>query len=71
MKLQYYADTDSLYIDLNCQPSVDSKEVADGLVLDFDGKGNIVGIDIQHASKRLDLNTLEAIELPTKQTKIA
>lgn len=71
MKLHYYPDTDSLYIDLNSQPSTDSKEVADGLVLDFDGKGNIVGIDIQHASQKLDLNTLEATALPTKQMKLA
>ena len=67
MKLNYYADTDSLYIELKSTPSSDSKEVVDGLVLDFDNAGNIVGIDIQHASEKLDLTTLETSSLPAKK----
>ena len=48
MKLNYYQDTDSLYIDLSSSVSSDSKEIADGLVIDFDEAGQVVGIDIQH-----------------------
>jgi uncharacterized protein YuzE len=59
MRLHYYPETDSLYIDLNSQPAADSQEVAEGLVVDFDAQGNVVGIDIDHASTKLDLNTLE------------
>lgn len=64
MKLHFYEDTDSLYLDLSHAPSTGSKEVADGLVLDFDAQGRIVGIDLQHASKRLDLTELSAEHLP-------
>ncbi|MBZ5516408.1 MAG: DUF2283 domain-containing protein [Acidobacteriia bacterium] len=64
MKLHYYPETDSLYIDLNSKPSVDSREIAEGLVIDFGADGNIVGIDIEHASQKLDLNTLETTSLP-------
>jgi uncharacterized protein YuzE len=64
MKLHYYPETDSLYIDLNSRPSADSREIAEGLVADFDAEGNVVGIDIDHASEKLDLKTLEAISLP-------
>ena len=66
MKLQYDKDTDSLYIDLNDRPSVDSREVQDGLVLDLDAQGRIVGIDIQHASQLLDLSVVEAESLPLR-----
>ena len=66
MKLHYYAETDSLYIDLNSRPSADSREIADGLVIDFDADGNIVGIDIDHASKKLDLSKLETEALPVQ-----
>lgn len=66
MKLHYDPETDSLYIDLNAKPSVDSREVQDGLVIDVDEKGQIVGIDIQHASQLLDLTTLEAESLPIR-----
>jgi uncharacterized protein YuzE len=46
MRISYYEDTDSLYIDLSSKPSVDSREVSDGIVLDYDLDGNPTGIDI-------------------------
>jgi len=64
MKLNYDRETDSLYIDLNSRPSADSREIQEGVVIDVDVKGKIVGIDIQHASEILDLATLEADSLP-------
>jgi uncharacterized protein YuzE len=64
LRLNYYEETDSLYIDLSAGTSVDSREVEDGLVLDFDAAGRIVGIDVQHASERLDLRTVETTHLP-------
>jgi uncharacterized protein YuzE len=54
MKLNYYQDTDSLYIDLSPAVSSNSKEIGDGFVVDFDQAGRIVGIDIQQASEHLD-----------------
>ncbi len=64
MKFNYYPDTDSLYIDLSSTPSVDSREVAPGVVLDFGASGQLVGIDIDRASKLIDLTRLEAEGLP-------
>ena len=64
MKLNYYKETDSLYIDLSHKTSVESQEVAPGVVLDFDGAGNLVGIDIDNASKILDLTKLETESVP-------
>ncbi len=71
MKLHYSPDTDSLYIDLKHVPGVDSRELADGVVPDFDEQGHIVGLDIQEASNRLDLSTLETDSLPAVKLKIA
>lgn len=71
MKLHYYPETDSLYIDLNSRPSVDSREISEGLVLDFDAAGNVVGIDIDQASEKLDLKSIETVSLPVLATKIA
>jgi uncharacterized protein YuzE len=64
VKLYYYADTDSLYIDLADRPSVTSREVIPGVVLDLDDGGALVGIDIDHASRQLDLPKLEAGSVP-------
>ncbi len=71
MKLHYYPETDSLYIDLSAKPSAESQEIAEGIVVDLDDGGNIVGIDIQHASEKLDLTTLEIESLPAAAVKIA
>ena len=59
MKLHYYTETDSLYIELSAKPSTDSREAAPGVVLDFDTEGNLIGIDIDHASKVTSLAHLE------------
>ena len=66
MKMQYYAETDSLYIDLAERASAESVEVAAGVVLDFDAEGLLVGIDIDHASAHLDLNQVVLTHLPSK-----
>jgi uncharacterized protein YuzE len=64
MRLNYYPDTDSLYIDLSAKPSADSREVSDGVVLDYDEEGNLVGIDIDNASRKLDLSELVTSHIP-------
>ena len=64
MKINYYPDTDSLYIDLSEQPSVESREIAEGIVLDYDAAGHLVGIDIDNASQKVELKQLTLSKLP-------
>jgi uncharacterized protein YuzE len=71
MKLHYCPETDSLYIELKPEPGVQTREVADGLTVDLDAKGEVVGFDIDFASKRSDLSRLETIALPTRATVAA
>lgn len=71
MKIQYYPDTDSLYIDLSSTPSADSREVSDGVVLDYDADGNLVGIDIDHASTKLEIDELILRRLPAEIKQVA
>ncbi len=71
MKMHYYPDTDSLYIDFSEEPSSESREITDGLVVDLDANGAVVGIDIDQASKKLDLATMELENLPVRVVKMA
>jgi len=71
MKLKYYADTDSLYIDLAEKPSIESREVSEGIVLDYDAQGNLVGIDIDNASKKVQLKELILSKLPSEVRTVA
>jgi uncharacterized protein YuzE len=70
MKFNYYPETDSLYISLSERTSTDSQEVSSGILLDFDSEGNLVGIDIDHASKVVDLTRLEAEALPINSIRL-
>ncbi len=64
MKLHYYPETDSLNIELKTGPGAQTREIIEGLVVDLDADGNVVGLDIDHASKKLDLSKVETISLP-------
>ncbi len=64
MQLNYYSDTDSLYIDLSEKPSVESREISEGIVLDYDAAGNLMGIDIDNASRNVELKKLILNKLP-------
>jgi uncharacterized protein YuzE len=64
MKLHYCPETDSLYIELTNAPGTEAREIVEGLVVDFDADCNVVGLDIDHASRKLDLSKVEMIALP-------
>ncbi len=64
MKLNYYKDTDSLYIDLSTRPSAETREISEGVLLDYDADGNIVGIDIDNASHKVDLREVSLSKIP-------
>ena len=71
MKISYYPDTDSLYIDLSEQQSAESREISEGVVLDYDAEGRLVGIDIDNASNKVELKKLTLSKLPASEKIIA
>lgn len=66
MKLNYYPETDSLYINLSEQPSVETREISEGILLDYDANGGLVGIDIDNASHKVEMEKLIINKLPGK-----
>jgi uncharacterized protein YuzE len=66
MKLKYYPETDSLYVDLSSKLSADSLEISEGIVFDYDVDGNLVGIDIDNASRRIDLKEISLSKIPAE-----
>jgi len=63
MKLTYFKDTDTLYIDLSSQTSTESIEISENIVADLDSKGNISGIEIENASNIIDFSNF-SINIP-------
>lgn len=70
MKLNYYPETDSLYIDLTSKPSKESIEVAEGIVIDYDADGRITGIDVDNASHKIDLKEIILNKIPAQHQSI-
>ena len=64
MKLNYYPETDSLYIDLSERTSTESREISEGVVLDYDENGKLVGIDIDNAKNKVSLDKTILSKLP-------
>jgi uncharacterized protein YuzE len=71
MKISYYPETDSMYIDLAAKDSAESREVSPGVVIDYAMNGDIVGIDIDNASSKLDLRELTLNRIPVDKQTIA
>lgn len=71
MKLHYDPETDSLYIELKPTQGAEVREIADGLNVDLDAAGEVVGFDIDHASTRLDPTSLETVALPFSAIRAA
>ena len=70
MKIQYFPDTDTLYIDLADRPSTESEVISESLVVDLDGDGKPVGITIEHYSQTADSTAIETI-LPAITASVA
>lgn len=71
MKIEYFADTDSLYIELSDKKGHDVVELAEGVVMDVDEHGRPVGLDIDQASKHLDLDHVDLYRLPFRVRHVA
>lgn len=71
MKINYYPETDSLYIDLLNTESAESVEISEGVVIDYDSEGRITGIDIDNAKNKIDLNEIILNKIPTEVKRIS
>jgi uncharacterized protein YuzE len=58
MKVKYFEDTDTLYIEFRENGIVESKDLDENTVLDVDAEGNVCAITFEHASQRTDISHL-------------
>ena len=71
MTLNHDSGTDSLYIDLSSKPNSDSREISEGIVLDYDVDGNVTGIDIDNASNKVDLEKIVLNKVPSEVEQLS
>lgn len=70
MRIECFPDTDTLYVELAERPGADAREIGDGIVIDVDDEAHPVGIEIDQASQRLDLRTLDLRRIPFGAEKV-
>ncbi|MDC1527906.1 DUF2283 domain-containing protein [Gammaproteobacteria bacterium] len=58
MKVSYFADTDTLYIELKSTGVAEPRDLDENTLLDVDAQGNIVSITMEHASRRTDVQNI-------------
>jgi len=58
MKVQYFKDTDTLYIEFRSRDIADTRDLDENTVLDLDADGNVCAITFEHASLRTDVSQL-------------
>ncbi len=58
MKIQYFGDTDTLYLVLNDAPVLETRELDENTLVDVDEKGSIVSITIEHAAEHVDVTKI-------------
>ncbi|MBT5485443.1 MAG: DUF2283 domain-containing protein [Gammaproteobacteria bacterium] len=58
MKVSYFADTDTLYIELKSTGVAETRDLDENTLLDVDAQGNIVSITMEHASRRTDIQNI-------------
>ena len=68
MRLRYYPETESLYIELRDESGTNSREVADGLLADLNDQGRVVGLDIDCAIHKVDLSEVDAVGFPLQKS---
>jgi uncharacterized protein YuzE len=71
MKIEYFPETDSLYIELADRPGSDTREIEEGIIIDIDEQGRPVGLDIDQASKHIDLKRLNLRRIPFEVEQVA
>ncbi|MFH1050715.1 MAG: DUF2283 domain-containing protein [bacterium] len=70
MKFKYIEETDTFYLMLSDNKSVESEEIADDIVVDFDKNGSMIGFEILSAKSKIDFSNLLFDSLPFKNVNI-
>lgn len=64
MKAKYFEDTDTLYLELRASEVVETRDLDDDTILDYDADGNIVGITVEHARSKVGGGRVELEMIP-------
>ena len=66
MKIRYFADTDTLYVELNDHLVVETREINENTLIDLDAEGNLVALTLEHARGVTNLDEFSLHQVVTQ-----
>ena len=66
MKVRYFADTDTAYLEFSKNIVAETKDINDDILLDLDNAGNLVGMTIEHAKSKANLDEVSYQQIAQK-----
>lgn len=66
MKIRYFTDTDTLYVELNNNLVAETREINENTLIDLDGNGNLVSLTVEHARGVTDLREFSLHQVVTQ-----
>lgn len=70
MKIRYFSDTDTAFIEFSNESVEETKEISENLYIDLDGRGNLVSMTIEHANEKAniaEISYLQMKKMPAQQ----
>ena len=64
MKIKYFADTDTLYIEFRQAAVLETKDLDENTIMDVDRDGNLCAITIEHARERTEIPSFSYEQVP-------
>ncbi|MEI7824866.1 MAG: DUF2283 domain-containing protein [Chlorobiaceae bacterium] len=68
MKVKYFEDTDTAFVELLDKPVFETREISENIFIDLDDRGNLVSMTIEHAKENAGLREFSYQEIPRRET---
>jgi len=69
MRIRYFSDTDTAFIEFSDRPVIETKEISENLYIDMDGSGNIVSMTVEHAKEKANMSEITYLQMNTDSPK--
>ena len=69
MKIRYFSDTDTAFIEFSDKPVMETKEISENLYIDTDESGNIVSMTIEHAKEKANMSEITYLQMDSNSQK--
>lgn len=71
MKIRYFSDTDTAFIEFSDKPVTETREISENLYIDTDESGNIVSMTIEHAKEKANMSEISYLQMNSGNTAVA